>query len=184
MIEPIKIYDDFYTNEELGYVFSESLINHFMTTYQPSCEWYQNMYSAYPCHETKIFTSDNLIYNFLLNKLNILLNKEIFKLTTFFRKIVKSDLTENSSVFKSMSPLRHVDKDCDFAGLIYLSNLSIMDGTKLFTVTGSSQFEPDLVIGAKPNRMIIYNGLISHEACFDKNNEVRIVQPFFIKLKK
>ena len=58
-----------------------------------------------------------------------------------------------------------------------------MDGTKLFT-TNKDQFEPDIVIGSKPNRMILYKASTWHEPNFDKNNEVRFIQPFFITLKK
>jgi hypothetical protein len=182
MIEPIKIYDDFYSNDELGFIFFEALMNQFSVSYQPGDTWYQNSNDAYPCHQTKPFNEGSWIHSNLLNKLNPMFNNKIKTLKTFFRKIIRSEVFENRSQFKSDAPLRHQDTS-DFAGLIYITNFSIMDGTKLFT-TDKNQFEPDIVIGSKPNRMILYTASTWHEPNFDKNNEIRFIQPFFITLKK
>jgi len=183
MIEPIKIYDDFYSNEELGFVFFESLMNQFHFTHQPSESWYQNNYEAYPCHQTKEFIEGSWLHSILLKKLNPIFDNKIKKLKTFFRKTIGSEIFSNRSQFKSDAPLRHQDLSHDFAGLIYITNFGIMDGTKLFT-KDKNQFEPDIVIGSKPNRMILYTANTWHEPNFDKNNEIRFIQPFFLTLDK
>jgi hypothetical protein len=183
MIQPIRIFDNFYSNDELGFIFFEGLMNYFNISCQPGEVYYQNPSHAYPCHETKKFDDKTLVYHTLIKKLNPLFDNKIKTLTTFFRKTLRSEILENKSQFKSDAPLRHQDLDADFAGLIYITNLSIMDGTKLFTVN-KDQWEPDIVIGAKPNRMIVYNSNIWHEPNFDKNIESRFIQPFFIKLEK
>lgn len=182
MIEPIKVYDDFYLKEELGFIFFEALMNQFNFTHQPHAIWYQNSNHAYPCHQTKEFNEGSWIHSTLLSKLNPIFNNKIKTLKTYFRKTIRSEVLDNKSQFKSDAPLRHYDNG-DFAGIIYITNFSIMDGTKLFTAN-KNQFEPDIVIGSKPNRMILYSASTWHEPNFDKNNEVRFIQPFFITLKK
>jgi hypothetical protein len=183
MIEPIKIIDDFYLKDELGFIYFEALINYFTPSYQPDGKWYQNRNHAYPCYQTKNFDEQTYIYTTLFNKLNPMFNNKIKTFKTCFRKILKSEVLDNRSQFKSDAPLRHHDSNEDFAGVIYLTNFSIMDGTKLFTLD-KNQYEPDIVIGAKPNRMILYNAKTWHEPSFDKNNDVRFIQTFFIILKK
>jgi len=182
MIEPIKIYDDFYTNEELGFIGFEIFSNYFTPSYQPFDNWYQNRFQAYPCYETKKFSNESFLYKMLYSKLNILLDNKIDKLRTFLRKIITAEI-EDKSIFKSISSLKHQDSDFDLAGLIYLNTFSILDGTRLFTAHGA-QNEPDIVIGSKINRLIMYKADTWHEPGYDKHTEVRYIQPFFIKLKK
>jgi hypothetical protein len=43
------------------------------------------------------------------------------------------------------------------------------------------QIEPDVIVGAKPNRCVFYDSQIYHKPLQDPNTEIRIIQPFFIK---
>jgi len=186
MIEPVKIYDSFYTNEELGLVGFEIFLNYFKPNYQPHNNWYPNRFQAYPCYETGEFNTESLLYKMLHLKLNILLDNKIDILKTYLRKTISAEI-EDKSIFKSNSSLKHQDSisgnSFDLAGLIYLNTFSILDGTRLFTAH-ATQNEPDIVVGSKMNRLIIYRADTWHEPGYDKHSEVRYIQPFFIKLKK
>jgi len=181
MIEPIKVFDEFYEPMELGLVCLEAHLNNFNTSYQPGEAFVQNRLNAYPCYETKLLNEESSIYKILHSKLNLLLDNKIERLHTRFRKIYKNEL-ENKSIFKNMS-LKHQDEKQDIAIVIYLNNFNIMDGTKLYTM-GQNQFDPDIVIGAKPNRLIMYKSETWHEPCIDLNTELRVIQVAFIQLKK
>ena len=90
MIEPIKIYDSFYTNEELGFIGFEIFSNYFTPTHQPFPQWYPNRFQAYPCYETREFENESFVYKMLYSKLNILLDNKIDKLFVALFKLVPS----------------------------------------------------------------------------------------------
>jgi hypothetical protein len=181
MIEPVKILDDFYKPEEFGLMFFEANINNFNQAYQPNSAWVSNRLHAYPCYETKKFLEETYVYSTTFKKLNMVLDNKVEKIETLFRKTYLQEL-KSKSIYKNMS-MKHQDEEWDMAAVLYFNNFNIMDGTKLYT-KNKDQLEPDLVVGAKPNRLIIYNTSTWHEPCIDFNTEVRIIQVVFIKIKK
>jgi hypothetical protein len=76
--------------------------------------------------------------------------------------------------------VKNEDFEYDVAGVIYYNTWSLEDGTYFFS--GKDQIEPDIMIGAKPNRCIFYKTDIFHCPGHNKKTDVRLVQPFFISL--
>ena len=93
MHRPIEIIDDFYTEEELDLIFSDTAKdNLFSEGYQPYKHKavYSSRFQAYPCHETNKMPEDSAIFVNLKNKLNNI-HPEVKhdEMYTFFRKIYK-----------------------------------------------------------------------------------------------
>ena len=185
MHRPIEIIDDFYTEEELDLIFSDTTNNIiFSEGYQPykHKDVYSSRFQAYPCHETKKMPEDSAIFVNLKNKLdNIHPQTSKNYLYTFFRKIYKNEILK--SVCKDGKGMVHTDDDdCIIAGVIYLDKkYSFNAGTNLFTLNKQfPQFEQDIQVGSKFNRCIIYSSDILHQALYDLNIDYRFIQVFFI----
>jgi hypothetical protein len=106
----------------------------------------------------------------------------IDKLSTRFRKIYSSELEH---VFKYGLRPHNDSAIWDIAGVIHFNAFSLDDGTAIFSdfENNNHQIEPDIIIGAKPNRCVFYNSQIPHRPLQNKHTEMRIIQPFFIKFK-
>ena len=106
MHRPIEIIDDFYTEEELDLIFSDTTNNIIFTAwYQPYKQKgvYSSRFQAYPCHETKKMPEDSAIFVNLKNKLNSIHPEVKYnEMYTFFRKIYNLKITvrkcENSNL--------------------------------------------------------------------------------------
>lgn len=179
MLERIKIFDDFYSMLDFENMVYHSNTMKYETTHQPKMIPYPNRMKAMPCYETLI--EDNIIRKTFIKTFESLTGLQIEKIATFFRKTLGKEIKE-SSFYKAGCP-PHVDDSnlFDIAGLVYLNTYDINDGTKMFTY--KEQYEPDIIVGSKPNRMIYYKADILHSANYNLNIDERIIQPFFIKLK-
>ena len=180
MKKPLEIFEDFYSEQDFGMMIFNSQILSYDATYQPKTINFQNRLKAYPCHETGIFTEGTQPYNIFKNTFENITKVKIKKCTTFFRKIISEEVSQ-SPISKYGNP-SHIDDKVDLAGVIYLNSFSLDDGTRFFS--HGHQIEPDLVIGSKPNRMIVYSGNIYHSAGFDPLTKDRLIQPFFINVEK
>ncbi len=185
MHRPIEIIDDFYTEEELNLIFSDTAKDDlFSEGYQPYKHKavYSSRFQAYPCHETNKMPEDSAIFVNLKNKLNSI-HPEVKhdEMYTFFRKIYKDEILK--SVCKDGKGAAHTDEDdCIIAGVIYLDKrYSFNAGTNLFTLDKEfPQFEQDIQVGSKFNRCIIYPSDILHQALYDLNIDSRFIQVFFV----
>ena len=166
MHRPIEIIDDFYTEEELDLIFSDTANNMtFSEGYQPYKHKavYSSRFQAYPCHETKKMPEDSAIFVNLKNKLNSIHPEVKYdEMYTFFRKIYKDEILK--SVCKDGKGAAHTDEDdCIIAGVIYLDERQV---------------------GSKFNRCIVYPSDTLHQALYDLNINSRFIQVFFICKKE
>ena len=180
MLNKVNIIEDFYNDDDLGKVTLAYNLKSYTATYQPKDIFYPNRLKAMPCYETNMFASDDLILKMFVNTFQQKTNLNIENVFTFFRK-TKSEEIQKSAFYKAGSPPHVDDTIFDVAGLVYLNTFSIKDGTSIFTY--KNQYEPDIIVGSKPNRCIFYNADMYHTANYDLDNEDRFIQPFFIKLK-
>jgi len=178
----LKIIDNFYKEEDFAYMLTSAMLNSYKSSWQPNAKHFHNRTNAYPCHETKMFFETDIVYKIFYKTFQEKTGHTIDKVNTFFRKIYSNELDH---VFKyGLRP--HKDGQiCDIAGVVYFNNFSLDDGTGIFSgyEENNDQIEPDIIIGAKPNRCILYDSQIPHRALQNKKTEIRIVQPFFIKFK-
>lgn len=179
----LKIIDNFYKKEDFDFMSTATMLNPYRTYWQPNGNFFIGKTNVYPCYETTEFLNDSQLFNIFINTFQEKSGILIENVTTFFRKIYSNELEH---VFKyGLRP--HKDEvNGDIAGVIYYNTFSLHDGTGIFSGmdVNKDQIEPDIIIGAKPNRCVYYDPNIWHRPLQDKNTEMRIVQPFFIKIKK
>lgn len=173
----LNIIDNFYNNEDFYYMISCSMLNPYCQTYQPNNNFFSSRANAYSCHETKSFVVNDKALSIFGNTFVSKTGKKIKEVKTFFRKIYSYEIT---NVLKYGMPSHKDDIDFNIAGVVYYNSFGIDDGTGLYT-TEDFQIEPDIIVGSKPNRCVFYDTQISHKPLQSKDNQVRIVQPFFIK---
>jgi hypothetical protein len=173
----LNIIDNFYEEKDFSFMMTCAMLNPYIATYQPSEIFFNSRANAYRCHQTKKFDETNLTTNIFLNTFSLKTGKKIKKFLTFFRKIYASEI---QNVLKYRLPSHRDSLEYNVAGVVYYNNFGLDDGTGIFT-TGENQIEPDIIIGAKPNRCVYYNSQILHTALQSKDNEIRLIQPFFIK---
>ena len=173
----LNIIDNFYDENDLGYMLTCAMLNSYTATYQPNKNFFCSRVNSYRCHETKKFVHMDKTTSIFIDTFNKKTGKKIKELETYFRKIYVSEI---QNVLKYRLP-SHVDSiEYDIAGVIYLNTFGIDDGTGFFT-TSENQIEPDIILGAKPNRCVFYDSQIPHLPLHSTNNEMRLIQPFFIK---
>ena len=178
-----KIIESFYNQSDFGLVASHFINLPFESKYQSSSVPVANRLQAYPCHETVPFEKSEInssVYKIFKDTFEKQTGEKIIYLKTFLRKIKLSELKQ-SAVYKKDRP--HVDDDFfDYAGIVYFSSNSIIDGTKIYN--DERDFEPTLIVGSKVNRCFFYNTQIPHSTPFDQYVEERWVQPFFLIVKE
>ena len=173
----INIIDNFYEGIEFNLIFTYAGTAPYRSTYQPNETYYPDRLKAYPCYETKALTPEDNVFNVFCSTLEKKSNLKIKTVNTFFRKILRSELDH---IFKyKLSPHRD-NKEYDIAGLIYLNTWNLKDGTNIYSMR--DQIEPDVLVGSKPNRCVFYKSDVWHGPSHDKKTEMRLIQPFFIKL--
>lgn len=173
----LNIIDNFYSEDDFSFMTTCSMLNSYIVTFQPNSFFLHSRANTYRCHETKFFIETDKTTNIFVNTFSNKTGKKIEKLITFFRKIYVSEI---QNVLKYRLPCHKDDIQYDVAGVVYYNNFGLDDGTGLFT-TGPDQIEPDIIIGAKPNRCVFYDSQIFHTPLQSKENEMRLIQPFFIK---
>lgn len=178
----INLIENFYEKEDLKTILFESNSAQYYPTYQPRDIYFPNRLKAYPCYESVVYLNENDdVVKIFKNNFEKKTNFKIKQLNLRFRKTLSSEL---KNVFKyKLVPHQDIDVcDCDFAGVIYLNSYDLDDGTYMYSFR--EQIEPDVLIGAKPNRCVFYDSSIWHSPSHSKDTEIRLVQPFFIKIYK
>jgi len=178
----LKIIDNFYKEEDFQFVMTSCFLNIYNKTWQPNDSLVLNKSNAYQCHQTKVLEENDLISKIFISTFQEKSKLSIDFIYTFFRKIYSSDL---KNIFKYGMPPHKDPIKFDIAGVIHLNSSSLDDGTAIFSDMEKIPFqiEPDIIVGAKLNRCVFYDSQIYHKPLQDQNTEMRIVQPFFIKLK-
>jgi len=177
----LKIIDNFYEINDFNFILSSAMLIRYKASWQPLDEIFGDRSNSYPCHETHRFSEEDKQFKIFIKTFEEKTGFVINNMITFFRKIYSSEL---ENVFKyGLRP--HTDpKKFDLAGVVYFNTFNLDDGTGIFSeFNGNSHIEPDVIIGSKPNRCVFYDSQINHTPLQNRNTKVRIVQPFFIKLK-
>jgi hypothetical protein len=179
----LKIIDNFYTQENFGYMMTSAMLSPYISTWQPNRQCFLNRTNSYACHETKDFVNSDKTLKLFIDTFQEKTGIIIEEVQTVFRKIYSADL---KNIFKYGVVPHQDDKKYNIAGVIHYNSSGLDDGTGLYSSNEKEifyQIEPDVLIGAKPNRCVFYDSQIWHRPLQDKTNEMRIVQPFFIKTK-
>ena len=122
---------------------------------------------------------------YLLILLKKKFNVKILKLETYLRKIYIKELEVSPFKDKKEGKIHTDGSGYDFAGVIYFNNHSIEGGTRLYSFNKNlDQMEPDIIIGAYPNRCIVYPDNIHHSPSIDWRSESRFIQVFFVQFEK
>lgn len=159
---------------EVLYKGSINLLNNleYEATYQPSEVYYGNRFQAYPCYQTTIGEETNVYKKHLQEILKV-----NFELTVIARKVLSEELRQ--SKVNDRYGLIHSDPNADIAGILYFDQ-TVSGGTAFFEHEWDK--EPDIVVGAYPNRLLMYNAKRPHAPCQDFTFEERKILAFFIKL--
>lgn len=179
----LKIIDNFYSQEDFGFMMTSAMLSSYRATWQPHAQSSSNRTNSYICHETKNFTEDNKVFKLFIDTFQKKTGLIVEEFNTFFRKIYSKDL---KNIFKYGTVPHQDDQKYNFAGVIHYNSSGLDDGTGLYSFDNKEvfyQIEPDVIIGAKPNRCVFYDSQIWHKPLQDENNEMRIIQPFFLKTK-
>lgn len=184
MHKNINIWEDFYPPEQFGLMNLNAKMLTYDATWQPSGIWYPNRLKAYPVYETKKFNDSSEMKNIFINLFEKVSNLKIKECNTFFRKILTEEMEKSPLAKYGVQPHRDNEADniWDVAGVVYFNSFSLDDGTRLFSYSG--QNEPDIIVGAKPNRIVWYDANLLHSPGHDFLTPERIIQPFFIRLIK
>tara|TARA_E500000318_G_C3488759_1_gene183453 strand:- start:74 stop:643 length:570 start_codon:yes stop_codon:yes gene_type:complete len=182
-MQNVNIIEDFYSPEHYG------IMQHFLHTtnmkalYQPNKVYYPNRLQAYPCWETEKFEENMMPYDIFKKTLELKTGFKTKEINSFFRTIKKSELEQSPFLGKDESMVHQDDKGGKifFAGIVYFNSFSIKDGTRIYSY--KDQIEPDIIIGSKPNRCIIYRSDLFHSAGIDWRQDQRTVQVFFFNLE-
>lgn len=178
-MQNINIIENFYSEEHYG------IMQHVLHTapmfakYQPHSVYYPNRLQAYPCWETEVLI--DLPLNILKKTLELKTGFKIKQIDSYFRTIKKSELEQSPFLGRDESTV-HQDDGRQFAGVIYFDSFSIKDGTRLYSY--KHQIEPDIIIGSKPNRCIIYKSDLFHSAGIDWRQDKRTVQVLFFDVEE
>ena len=154
---------------------SINLLNNleYKATYQPSEVYYGNRFQAYPCYQTTVCEEETKVYK---KHLQEILQKD-FELTVIARKVLSEELLR--SKVNGKYGLVHSDPNADIASILYFDQ-TVSGGTAFFEHEWDK--EPDIVVGAYPNRLLMYNAKRPHAPCQDFTFVERKVLAFFIKL--
>jgi hypothetical protein len=173
------IVENFYSPEDFNFVLTSSMLNPYVGTYQPRDSFYYRKEDAYSCHETKDFSEEDIVFNKFCKTFQEKTSFKIQKISTRFRKIYSSEI-ENVLKYGMPSHQDLVKDTVNIAGIVYINTSGLEDGTSFFS--SKNQIEPDIIIGSVPNRCIFYDPSIWHRPLQDKKTNMRVIQPFFLKI--
>jgi len=177
----INIIDDFFNTDDFFTVKIHQECSKYIPGYQPYGASYSNRLKGYPTWEFMI-NKDHPIYNILYNTLENKFSNEYEIDTVILRKIYTEELLRSPYKGKSHGMI-HEDniETIKMSGVVYLGGSSINDGTFLFS--DKLQVEPELIVGSKANRCVIYSSNIPHAAGIEWEEKIRNILVFFLKNK-
>jgi hypothetical protein len=177
----INIIDDFFNINEFYTIKTYQECLTYIPSYQPAYANYSNRFKGYPVWEVDL-EKDNPIFNFLLKNLELKFSNNFNIENIILRKIYTDELLRSSYRGREYGMVHKDDVGLSMAGVIYLNGESIKGGTYLFS--NELQVEPEIIVGSKPNRCIIYDTNILHSPGIEWEDKVRNVLVFFLKNKE
>ena len=178
----VNIIEPFFNEDEFNI-----LINHFErwkfnATQQPERTFFENRLLGYPCYESKPLEKGMFCFDVFVKTFEQKTNLKIKTIKIFFRKVFLNELKKSPYKNRNESTI-HTDSFTDnihLAGVIYMNNTSLDNGTKIYKDLLS--MEPTIIVGANPNRCVFYEPNVVHSASIDWRIEVRKTIVFFIEL--
>ena len=177
----INIIDDFFNLDEFHTIKAYQECFSYTPCYQPFQANYSNRLKGYPTWENNI-GRDHHIYNILLKNLELKFSNNFDIKNIILRKIYTDELLRSPYKGRQHGMIHKDNVEFSMAGVIYLNGESINGGTYLFS--SEVHVEPEIIVGSKPNRCIIYDADILHSAGIEWEDKVRNVLVFFLKKKE
>ncbi len=144
--------------------------------YQPDTH-YGNRLQAFPCYES----SYDKEKEYIINKLEGVLNKKIVDYKTIARKVLLEEIKKSKVYGKYGFVHRDIDDNQTpvIAGMMYFDQ-AFDGGTAFF----ENQWDKvsDIYISAYPNRLVLYSGGRWHAPAFDYTYEERKTLSFFLTI--
>ena len=177
----ISTHLNFFTPEKFLSVQQDVLNLDYNASYQPFTNKYGNRMQAFPCYE-KPYNKEN---NYIITKLENMLQVKIIKFETLARKIVLDEIKQSPQNFGKYGLIHKdilaTDNEPLIAGMIYFEQ-SYNGGTAFFH--NQQERTPDINISAVPNRLVLYSGAIYHAPCLDYTFKERYTLSFFFRTEK
>jgi len=142
----------------------------FKPKHQPHGIPFGNRLQAFPTYESNLNPE---IEFFIFNKIKEQLNIDIKDFFSILRFVDNDEVKKSKRNGKY--PSIHRD-EFDIAGVLYFDQ-TVDGGTAFFGVDGDSV--PEFVVGAYPNRLIVYNGQVLHTPMNDFTYDMRKCLVFF-----
>ena len=181
-IQEVNIIDNFFTEKNFTGLYMASEFMQYSATHQPQCDFYETRMHGYPVHETQDWAEDSEAYIIFKNTFEEQTKTKIQYLKILFRKAYKGELRKSPHKNRNEA-LIHTDtiNNVDYAGVVYLNNHTLDNGTKIYSE--KNKLEPNVIVGAKPNRCVFYKKDIPHSVGIDWNIEQRKTIAFFLRLE-
>ena len=176
------VVEDFYSRENFGLMSNFQRTCNMKGLQVPQNIYYPSRLDAYPTWESNCFGKNELEYK--ITEKAILENTKfkISKMQSLFRKVLTSELLKSPYKDRNESLVHQDSNNYDWAGVVYFDSFSIEDGTRLYSY--ADQIKPDVIVGSKPNRCILFKSHLFHSAGIDWNKDSRTVQIFFVETDK
>jgi len=181
-MQNLFVIEDFYTAENFGLMSNFQRTCNMKGLHVPQNIYYPSRLEAFPTWESDDFEKDQIEYNLTEKTLIQKTEFKIKKIKSFFRKVLTSELLKSPYKGRNESLIHQDSDNFDWAGVVYFDSFSIEDGTRLYSYR--EQVKPDVIIGSKPNRCIIFKAALFHSAGIDWNKDSRTVQTFFLETDK
>lgn len=147
--------------------------------YQPYGVYYGNRLQAFPCYETKhIHEFDKETSTMLEQHVQNVIGQPLINFHAFARYSITEEVLKSKKNTRYHHP--HVD-NTDAAGVLYFDQTST-GGTAFFRTQWEN--EPDMEVGAVPNRMVCYSGRMLHSPSNDFSFDKRTTISFFFDFEK
>lgn len=142
--------------------------------YQPYGIYYGNRFQAFPVYESEhLQTFDEKMDKLIYSKIENIVGKPLKNWHAILRYSITEEVLKSKKNTKYHPP--HTDRT-NVAGMLYFDQTT-SGGTAFYRTQYDN--EPDIEIGACPNRMVMYNGQILHSPVNDFTFEKRKTLSFF-----
>lgn len=177
----INVIDDFFSMDDFFKIKAYQECSPYQARYQPFQANYSNRFKGYPVWEFSI-EKNHPVYDMLLKTIELKFSNEFEIKIALLRKIYTDELLKSPYKGRQYGMIHKDNNDIAMAGVIYLNGESINGGTYLFS--HELQVEPEIIVGSKINRCVIYDSNILHSAGIEWEDKVRNIIAFFLKRKE
>lgn len=178
-MQKVVIIEDFYEAQDFGIMSNFALTCSLKGLYVPHNIYYPSRLQAYPTWECNFFIEKEMPYQIFKNTLKRKTHLNPIKIDSSFRKVLTSELEQSPYKGREESLIHQDSSEYDWAGVVYFDSFCIRDGTRIYSYR--EQVEPDIIVGSKPNRCVLFKADLFHSAAIDWRRDSRLIQLFFLK---